>query len=150
RLPRIDDGDRRDVIDDPIHERPRGTRRFHREATLRVASRQQRRNPGIRRWPSLLPRSLAGAIYRADLKKRLVQIDPDVGWLHGRPPLSSGAMSFATNMLRRSTEDGRFIRSRRNTKRTKKKFFVPKILLRDLRSLRAFVVPSTLADSHQR
>src|SRR5207249_10700363 len=94
RLPRIDDGDRRDVIDDSIHERPRGTRRFHREATLRVASRQQRRNPGIRRWPSLLPRSLAGAIYRADLKKRLVQIDPDVGWLHGRPPLSSGAMSF--------------------------------------------------------
>jgi len=28
-------------------------------------------------------------------------------------------MSFATNMLRRSKEDGRFIRSRRDTKRTK-------------------------------
>src|SRR5262249_42675273 len=27
-------------------------------------------------------------------KKRLLQIDPDVLWLHGRTPLTSGAMSF--------------------------------------------------------
>ena len=33
-----------------------------------------------------------------------MQIDSDVLSLHGRPPLPSGAMSFATNMLRRSRQ----------------------------------------------
>src|SRR6185503_4413406 len=94
RLAGIDDLDRADLVDDPIDERPGRARGFHRDATPAIAPAQQRRNPEIGRWPSLLPLSLAGRTHRTHLKKRLVQINPDIFWLHGRPPLTSGAMSF--------------------------------------------------------
>ena len=94
RFARIDDLDRADVIHDPIDKHPGGTRRFHCDASPPIASGQQPRNPEIGGRPLLLPLSLARRTHRTDVKKRFMQIDPEIFWLHGRPPLTSGAMSF--------------------------------------------------------
>src|SRR5205823_1636181 len=97
------------VLHDPIDERPRRTRGFHRNPALEATSRQQPRNPSVVRRPPLLPLPFTVPVDRADLEKRLVQIDPEIFLLHGRPPLTSGALSVAQTCYDARAQDGRFI-----------------------------------------
>src|SRR5262249_23770272 len=121
------------LIDDPIDKRPRRTRGLDRHLAVAAAAPEKPRDARLGPWPPVLPHPVGTLRDRARLEKPFVQIDSDVLSLHGRPPLTSGAMSFAANMLRRSGGRRPFHLITKNTKKA------------PLRVLRGSVVPTEQA-----